>query len=292
MEFVEETKPKTDKILGKILLSVSSFPSMPKAGVKLMTLLEEKDVSLDKIEKILNRDPGLTVNVLKLANSSYFGIPSKIGSAKHAIALLGTRRFSQIVLTACMNKSMDQAVEGYELPSGDLWHHSIVTSKTAEALAKFIKLDDAVDVFTPALLHDMGKVVLGSFISEEIQAIEEVVRGGLPMVLAENMILGTDHAEIGSQILANWFFPADIVNAVRLHHNPERVKNSNLQTEIVHLSDILSHSIKDNDPRGAQFQAPSPIVLKRLGMSLEQYELIRDKVALWMNESSGSLQFE
>ena len=62
------------------MLKMSSFPSMPQAGVKLMILLKGKDASIAEKEKILRYDPGLTTNVLKLANSSYFGIPSKVGS--------------------------------------------------------------------------------------------------------------------------------------------------------------------------------------------------------------------
>jgi HD-like signal output (HDOD) protein len=72
--------------LTKILSKVESFPSMPAAGTKLLALLEEPEVSINDIEYILRYDPGLTANVLKLANSAYFGIPAKIGSVKQAIS--------------------------------------------------------------------------------------------------------------------------------------------------------------------------------------------------------------
>jgi putative nucleotidyltransferase with HDIG domain len=257
-----------------------------------MALLQNKDVSIAEIEKILRYDPGLTANVLKLANSSYFGIPSKVGSLKHAIALLGVKRFSQLVLTACMSNNIDKAVEGYDLPPGDLWRHSIAVSKTAEALAKFVKLTDAGDVFTPALLHDMGKVLLDKFINEGAQAIKDVVAGGVPWVVAENMILGTDHAEIGAQILAHWSFPSDIVNAVRLHHNPERVKQSNGQTEIVYLSNMLCNSHGDGNSIKGHDLTPSPVVLRRLNISFSQYGTILDRVCSWINELSGTLDFD
>ena len=85
MELPKEGRLIKNDILAKIMLKVSSFPSMPQAAVKLMALLEQKDIAIDEIAQVLRHDPGLTTNVLKLANSAYFGIPSKVGSLKHAV---------------------------------------------------------------------------------------------------------------------------------------------------------------------------------------------------------------
>ena len=96
----------------KIMEKVSTFPSMPRAGVKLRALLAEEDVSLDEIEVILRHDPGLSANVLRLANSAFFGVPRKVSTLKHAVMLLGVKRFAQIAVSASMSKTMDKAVEG------------------------------------------------------------------------------------------------------------------------------------------------------------------------------------
>jgi len=265
---------------------------MPQAGVKLMGLLKKKDVPIADIERIARQDPGLTANVLKLANSAYFGIPSKIGSLKQAIILLGTRRFYQIAFAACMSDTIDNAVEGYDMPPGNLWRHSIAVSKTAEALTKYLKITKEIDFFTPALLHDMGKLVLGIFVKEEYQAIEKISARGVPPVMAENMILGIDHAEVGAQILASWSLPIGIVDAVRWHHIPERIKQTNMQTEVVYLSNLLCQSHGDDDLTGGQDLSPSSVVLERLGMKLNQYEIIFAKVSAWANELSDTLNFD
>jgi HD-like signal output (HDOD) protein len=105
-------------ILSKILLHVESFPGLPKTGVKLMGVLDEPNASFAQIEKILNYDPGLTANFLKLANSPYFGIPSKVSSVKQAITLLGINRLKQIVLATSTSAVLDKAVPGYDLQPG------------------------------------------------------------------------------------------------------------------------------------------------------------------------------
>jgi putative nucleotidyltransferase with HDIG domain len=276
----------------KIIQKVSIFPNMPQAGMKLRALLTEKDVSADEIEKILRHDPGLAANVLRLANSAFFGLSTKVSTLKHAVVLLGIKRFAQIAVGACMNKTMDKAVEGYGLSPGELWLHSIAVSTTAEALAKNRKLAESGDFFTPALLHDLGKLVLAEFVKAELSKIKELVAKGVPFVSAEREILGTDHAEIGALILSRWRFPADLVNAVRWHHYPDGLKNSNPQTDIVYLANLLCQSNSDDNSAEKQPGVPSPSELNRLGIKSEQYEVFAEKARSWMKKLSDTLTFD
>ncbi len=245
MEVSEENKTIKNIMIDDIRKKLSTFPSMPQTAVKMRELFKKGDVPINEIENILRQDPALSANILKLANSAHFGVSSKVGSLKKAVILLGLKRFEQIAVSAYMEKSMDKAVEGYDLSPGELWTHSIAVATTAEAIAKLLKISDSNDVFIPALLHDMGKLILGQFVKTESKHIESIVAKGESWVRAEYMVLGTDHAEIGAQILANWSFPSDVIDAVRWHHNPERIKNSKLQTEIVYLSNLLCHSRPD-----------------------------------------------
>jgi putative nucleotidyltransferase with HDIG domain len=293
MALSEEKRLTENDIPDNIRMKVSSFPSMPQAAVKLrQALIKENDVSIKEIEEILRQDPGLSTNVLRVANSAYFGLSSNVGSLKQAVMLLGLKRFEQIAMSAYMNKTMDKAVEGYDLSPGELWLHSIAVATTAEALAKFLKIADTNEVFSPALLHDMGKLILGKFVKEDLQKIESLTLHGLPLDVAEHRVLGADHAEIGALILAKWSFPVDIVNAVRWHHNPERIKNPNMQSDIVYLSNQMCQSNADSDSDSGQFAMPSSAVLKRLGIKLDQYKAMAEKAHSWMKKLSDTLTFD
>jgi putative nucleotidyltransferase with HDIG domain len=280
-----------DTKLTAILAKVKSFPTMPGAGAKMLALLEEPDTSVSEIEDTLRYDPGLTANVLKLANSAYFGVPSKIGSLKQAVILLGLKRLMQLVVASCVSAIMDKSIPGYDLPAGDMWRHSIAVSLAAEALVKGKKRIDKEDFFTPALLHDVGKLVLGAFVKEELEAIESIAAKGVPFVVAENMILGTDHAEIGARILAQWNLPTDIINAVRWHHDPDASDVSNAQVDVVYLANLLCQ-ISDTGAQDAGHAIElSPAVIERLGIQLDQFEAISEKVAHWVDELSDALAF-
>ena len=280
-----------DTKLNEILSKVKSFPTMPGAGAKMLSLLEEPDTTVSEIEEILRYDPGLTANVLKLANSAYFGMPSKIGSLKQAVIMLGIKRLIQIVVATCVSAVMDRSVPGYDLPPGDLWRHSLAVSIAAEALVKDKKISGAEDVFTPALLHDVGKLVLGAFVGEELEAIKSIAAKGVPFVVAENMILGTDHAEIGAQILAQWNLPSDVINAVRWHHDADSPDASDTPMDVVYLSNLLCQVDVSSGQAGAQSIELSPAVIDRLGIKLSQFETISEKVSRWVSELSDALAF-
>jgi putative nucleotidyltransferase with HDIG domain len=280
-----------ETILDQILSKVKSFPTMPEAGAKMLGVLEEPDTEISDIEEILRYDPGLTANILKLANSAYFGIPSKIGSLEQAVMVLGFKRLKQLVVASCVSAVMDKSVAGYDLPPGNLWRHSIAVSLAAEALVKDKKKTVSQDVFTPALLHDVGKLVLGNFVKEELVAIKSIAAKGIPFVVAENMILGTDHAEIGAQILTHWNFPKEVIHAVRWHHNPDSPKTVTPQMDIVYLANLLCQTADASDGTGGQSVELSPAVIERLGVQVNQFEEISANIAQWADDLSDTLAF-
>ena len=132
---------------------------------------------------------------------------------------------------------------------------------------------------------------MGSFVKEELEAIHRLAPKGIPFVVVENMILGTDHAEIGARILANWNLPADVINAVRWHHDPDSPDASNAQMDVIYLANILCQTPDTSGPKAGHAVELSPSVIDRLGIQLDQFESISEKVAHWVDELSNALAF-
>jgi putative nucleotidyltransferase with HDIG domain len=269
---------------------INTFPGMPGAAVKLLALVDDPDVSVDRIEAILRYDPGLTANLLRLANSAYFGMPSKVGSVRQAVILLGLKRMIQMVIASCMSAIMDQAVPGYDLPPGELWRHSIAVSVAAECLVKELNLDAAEEIFTAALLHDVGKLILGDFVSEDYPKIEKALHQGLSFEVAENIVLGTDHADVGAQILSKWSIPEAIIDAVRWHHSPESCNRPDTMLDIVHVANMLCLMIGIGVGRDGLSYQPSAVVVKRLGLETAHLEKVASQTLQWTNELMEMLQ--
>ena len=261
---------------------------MPGAAVKLLALVDDPDMSVSQIEAILRHDAGLTANLLKLANSAYFGIPTKVGSVRQAVLILGLKRLIQMVIAACVSAIMDKPVPGYDLPPGELWRHSIAVSVAAEGLVKELKIGAAEEIFTAALLHDAGKLILGNFVKDDFSKIEAALNQNVAFEAAEDMVLGTNHADIGAQILTQWSLPADIVNAVRWHHTPESAAKNDTMLDIVHVANVLCLMIDNGAGQdGLQYKV-SEAVAERLGLASHHIERVASQTMAWTNELSDA----
>jgi putative nucleotidyltransferase with HDIG domain len=265
---------------------LKTFPSMPGAAVKLLALIDDPDMSVSQIEAILRHDAGLTANILKLANSAYFGIPSKVGSVRQAVVILGLKCLIQMVIASCVGAIMDKPVPGYDLPPGELWRHSIAVSVAAEGLVQELEIGATEEIFTAALLHDVGKLVLGSFVEDGFAEIEAALKQDISFEAAEEMVLGTNHADMGAQILTQWSLPSDIVNAVRWHHTPESAGKIDTMLDIVHVANVLCLMIGIGaGSDGLQYQ-PSEVVIERLGLKSYHLEKVASQTLQWANELS------
>jgi putative nucleotidyltransferase with HDIG domain len=268
---------------------VEKFPGMPGAAVKLLALVEEPGVSVPQIESTLRQDPGLTANLLRLANSAYFGIPSKVGSVRQALILLGLKRLTQMVIATCTSAIMDRTVPGYDLPAGELWRHSLAVSVAAEGLVRELKIDAAEEIFTAALLHDVGKIILGQFVQDDYAKIALALDQGLAFETAESIVLGINHAEIGAQVLSKWALPEGIVHAVRWHHEPEKAERVDRMLDVVHVANMLCLMIGIGVGREGLHYQPSPVVTARLGLTTAHLEKVASQTLQWANEISQAL---
>ncbi len=268
----------------KIVSAIKAFPGMPGAAVKLLALIDDPAMRVSQIERILRHDAGLTANVLRLANSAYFGIPSKVGSIRQAVILLGLKRLIQMVIAACVGAIMDKPVPGYDLSPGELWRHSIAVSVAAEGLVKELQIEAAEEIFTAALLHDVGKMVLGQFVKDDFKQIQTAVSQGISFEMAETIVLGINHADVGARILTNWALPLEIVNAIQFHHAPQSAAQNNTMLDIVHVANFISMMIGIGIGRDGLQHQPSVEVTERLGLESHHLERVASQTMQWVNE--------
>lgn len=278
------------KELKFILDDVKSFPTMPAAALKLLTLMKDDDASAAQIEQILRYEPGLTANILRLTNSAYFGLPNKIGSIRQAILLLGWKRLIQIVMTTCVSAIIDKPIQGYDLPAGELWRHSIAVSVASELLVKELKLSVPEEVYTAALLHDVGKMVLGRYVKDDIINFDTATMDALSFEQVERNMFGTDHAEVGAAILKRWSFPLLMIDAVRWHHEPDDSPKPSQMIDVVHVADVMCLMTGIGIGReGLQYEV-SRTASERLGVTEKIIEKTASLTLQWTNELASTLQ--
>jgi len=223
-----------------IVEAVNDLPALPDVVVEIMELTENPDSTAQDINNVLNRDQSLTAKVLKLANSAFYGFPRRISTVTDATVLLGFKTIRGIIMAAAVSGFLNQEVEGYALGYGELWRHSQCAAMTARLIAKKAKVGAPDLAYTAALLHDIGKVILNEYMKEAYhEVVEEVDKNNVSFLEAEDKILGFNHTVVGAKVAEKWNLPAELVEAIALHHNPEKAQVNKKLTSIVHLADAI-----------------------------------------------------
>ncbi len=244
---------------------------------KILSLLSASEVDLKAVVDLIQYDPALTTNVLKLVNSAYFGLNHKVTSIRQAVVMLGINQVHRIVITVSFSPLMNRDIPGYDLTAGSLWEHSVATAVASETIANMLSLENTDSVFTAALLHDIGKIALASFVEQYFTTIDEVARdNNESFEIVEKQILGIDHAEAGSMVLKNWDIPQDLYLPVKWHHNTEDCDKTDLQVivDTIHLADSLSLAGGFGLGRDGLQYRPSQNVVKRLNLKRVMLESI------------------
>jgi putative nucleotidyltransferase with HDIG domain len=173
-----------------------------------------------------------------MCNSAYFGLRHKVDNVHDAIMYLGRQNVFRAVMAAGISRFFQDA-PGYETEAKELWEHSVSTALLSQILArKIIELEDS-RLFTAALLHDIGKVILGEFVTEKYHDIKNLISVRTCSFLeAEEAVLGVNHAKIGGVITKVWNFPQDIQQAIAYHHRPDRhPATASAVPWLIHLAD-------------------------------------------------------
>jgi len=212
----------TPRNIEYLLEEIITLPSLPATLARIIQLLNDPESSLADVGKAITQDPAVALKTLRLANSAVYGLREHVTSVEHAVALLGGKVIQNLVLTATVFDTLSRS-------AGVLYRHSIAVGLAARAVLRTGRLGLPLqpdEAFVYGLLHDIGKIILEDYMSEDLMLAEEVSRSRhLPAYQVECEVIGADHAEVGGRLAMNWRLPESIASAILAHHDLSRCEN-------------------------------------------------------------------
>jgi putative nucleotidyltransferase with HDIG domain len=193
-------------------------------------------------------DPATAGLVMQLANSALFGSRTPLSTLSKAIMRLGFATTYKVVSSAALRPMVGSP------KLKELWPHSLEVADLSQQLASQAGIVDPGEAYLAGLVHDVGRIALLSVPLYDSARLHGLAGSGCPELYAEELLLRTNHAELGAHIAAQWRLPEHMVSAIRLHHNPEKTKSP--LAHLLYLAEFLS---------GAEEDLPSII---RLGAAL------------------------
>ncbi len=285
---LDQIKPLTrTSVAEDIVNSLRTMPPSPPVAFKLFFMLKNRNLMNSDVVEVIRHDPDLTAQILRLSNSASYG-DDPCGTLEEAVLRLGYNLIQEKVMAITFGQLSLVSLSDYGIDPVELWRHSIKSAIAAKILAPMsqkLKLDTSA-CYVAGLLHDIGKSVLNVTTRREVGKIRLVMeQEGLSWSDAELMVLGADHAEIGGLLLERWFFPEEIVSAVRYHNDPELDTQSHGLAKLVHVASACARCADLNVWDEEQFLTTiKPYSLDYLGLEVGAIEEVIGRVK---DESRG-----
>ncbi len=243
-----------DPRLKQVVSQLQALPSAPGIYLEMVQELRQEEPSIPKLASLISRDLGLTAKVLQLINSAYFALRQPVNNPSEAIFYLGIGTVKNLVLgVQAFSQFTPVALPGLSLEH--LWQHSWHVGMLARQIVNAENRAHLGDeVFTAGLLHDLGKLVLASGLTEDYRRVlENWVAQPQPLWRVEKQFLGATHAEVGAYLLGLWGLPAAVVDGVGFHHRPaEHPKKEFTLVTALHAANALEHECDDSLPPEAK----------------------------------------
>jgi HD-like signal output (HDOD) protein len=211
------TNTSVPKLELKKILSIAQLPGLPQSAIRLLELSQDSLNGPAEFAVPIEVDPGLTGQVLRFVNSSYFGFAHEISNIKMAITLVGIRTIKNFALWSAVFSLMTNPKCGpFDLKS--LWQDSLRRALFARAIAKLLEMKEAEDVFAAALLQDMAIPILSKESPQlYLNLLQSRKQGQFRLSSLENEMFGWTHAQAAAMMTRHWNLPENFANLIECH---------------------------------------------------------------------------
>jgi HD-like signal output (HDOD) protein len=239
-----------DDSIRRTVGALGDLPSLPRTYQALTSALADPETPVRKIAAIVEQDVGISAKVLQLCNSAFFGVSHSITNIQRAVTLLGINTLKSLVLSVDIFQVFKPSTPLPGFSWERLQHHGRLTASIAARLpVPKLAADDAL---AGAMLHDAGKLILAWKLPERFKkSLAEATAQRHPLHQVEERDYGFSHAEIGAYLLGLWGLPYTVVEAVALHHAPNRVPHQGCFDAVsaVYVANLLACELEADSPQ-------------------------------------------
>jgi HD-like signal output (HDOD) protein len=256
------------------VLADSQLISLPESYIKLQQIISNSDFSLSEITQVISYDPAITARLLRMVNSSFFGLTVRIDTVSHAVNYLGAQQVNDVVLATSIAQTFnDMSNKAFNLH--EFWRKSVYCAIASRELAALCHVADGERLFVIGLLHDIGHLMMQQSIPDlTLQTENSARQQGIPLYMAEKDLLDFDSAEMGAQLLKNWNLPNSLTEAIHYQHQPANAENVALEASILNIANRMAHSFSYQLDERKLLKLIDEEAIKRTHLNYEQLDTV------------------
>ncbi|HLP17860.1 MAG TPA: HDOD domain-containing protein [Bacteroidota bacterium] len=220
---------------------VKDLVSFPVATTDILAAIDDENISIEKVARLIELDVILTTKLLRAINSSFYGLRSRVSTVQNAVSLLGVAEVGRLMITFLLANKMSSPKLINREAFARFWRHSVTTASIARLIATKYYFRTAGKEFVGGLLHDFGKLVLMEISPDDYSAVEGLIKDKLYMdTIAEEECFGINHCEAGGLLAERWRLPVNLAEIIRYHHTPKFAPMDQTLVAIVRTADLFS----------------------------------------------------
>lgn len=240
----------------KRLEKIDDLPTLPAIAMEVNKMLEDYDVSIRDLSNKIEKDQSIASKILKLVNSAFFGLSTKVSNIPHAMTLLGFNTVRNAVVSVSIIKSFKDKNNPGDFSMKDFWRHSVGVAVTSRHLSHILKIGVPDDCFIGGLLHDMGKLVIAQHFPDLfVTALNASSDNNISFYQAEKQNNPTDHARVGGYLAKKWRLPLGLSDAIKYHHLMSKNAQDVDLLSVVYSADL----IYNNHQYGTKIDSDLPV---------------------------------
>ncbi|MBL9079709.1 MAG: HDOD domain-containing protein [Planctomycetes bacterium] len=260
-----------------------NIPTIPTVLTEITNIFNSPDGSAKQAAAVIEKDPAIATRVLRLVNSSFYGLKNPVSNINLACSILGLKVIKNLVVQATVLQTFGSTPEIKGFDARWLWDHSFKTAVACRMLAERSPVGAGMtkeDAYTCGLIHDVGKLILIEGQADRFSdALRSSQQNKVPLAKAEGEVFGFNHAHVGGLLANRWKLPPIVQAAVMYHHSPATNAEDWARGFVVKAANTLAHQACGGSNGGYRGDLCDADTMQALALSAAQEAEIRDAVA-------------
>ncbi len=275
----------------KAVARLTELGSLPEVTARIVEVIEDPRATARQVHDVVRADPALAAKILKIVNSSFYGLPSQIASLERAIVMLGLSALKNLALAASLLKLMKTEDLGGGFKARDLWKHCVAVAVAARQIAQAGRAAPADEAFLAGLMHDLGLIIGQQLFPAKIaEVVTRCAATPQSFCACETTMIGADHGTLGAALAAKWKFPVGLRNAIGYHHDPAALQPEHQRlATVIYVADSMASAGEFGFWLTAREQTPGPEMLALLQLPAEDLERVRVELPARLGEAEQIL---
>ncbi|NPA94633.1 MAG: HDOD domain-containing protein [Thermodesulfobacteria bacterium] len=248
------------------------FPVPNRIVLSLFRTITKKKCTFEDISSIVEPDASLCAQLLRVANSAYFGLRRKVNSIEKAVMLIGVNEVRNLSLAICLANQfkVGSLAKGFDLRR--FWIHNLLTSFCAKEIGKDKSFVDVDEVYLMGLLHDLGRMAMAEIFPEDFNLIEVKARKLGVGVWEIERTHGITHTIIGRILAERWALTPQLSDILAFHHEPIKSKKYSRECAVINVAAYIAKMVESNAQGSPEPLLPDTKVLLLAGTELEMLD--------------------